>query len=401
MVEKKKNLNVTGLEDKFTLLFYSHEYEILELAGILSGLLVIFITNKFFVTSSIYYILLILGVFVCALGFILEYTIKYTKKKAIESEFGYFLQDLSREYKNTKNIALAINNVSANNTYGSIDTEIKRIAVRISWGDDFNNALVSINKEIKSSVINHTVVLLDAFKTSEIPLNRILLNISKDISIYQEETQRKKYFKNLYSLAIVFFVIFIFVLVYLDLLIGKNFLWYSNTELVTRIFLDNFLLYIALLLSFFTAFTMYAIKGGKNTKLLKYIGLFFIIVVILFQVFIPKPVAEDVLIETINHMDKVNLDISKLDKIIALESISSKYISDNTNGSIVYFINENNRDKAEGVINEYTIIVDDAEFYNFSVERVNNEYLIYYTMVNEAEDHGITGNGPQDADDIK
>jgi len=384
MVDKIKTPNVTGMEDKFTLFFYSHEYEILEIAGILSGLLVIFITNKFFVTSSIYYILLILGVFVCSLGFILEYTIKYTKKKSIEAEFGYFLLDLSREYKNTKNISLALNNVSINNTYGSIDTEIKRLAVRMSWGDDLNNALLSINKEINSSVISHTIILLDAFKGSEIPINRILVNISKDISIYKEENQRKKYFKNLYSLAIVFFIIFVFVLVYLDLLIGKNFLWYSNTGMVTRIFLDNFLLYIALLLSFFTAFTLYSIKGGKNTRLLKYIGIFFIVVVILFQVFIPKPVAQDVLIETINYMEVQKIDTYELDNIIALESISSKYISDNTTHEEIYFINEKNRTQDNSF--EYTIIVDDATFYSFIIEKIDEKYVVYYYLVTGAED---------------
>jgi len=374
-----KNQNINKFEDKFTIFFYSHEYEILEIAGILSGLLVIFITNKFFVTSSIYYILLILGVFVCSLGFILGYIIKYSKKKSIESEFGYFLQDLSREYKNTKNISLAINNVSLNNTYGSIDSEIKRIAVRLSWGDDLSNALLTINKEIKSSIIDHTVVLLDAFKSSEMPINRILLNISKDISIYKEEHQRKKYFKNLYSLAIVFFIIFVFVLVYLDLLIGKNFLWYSNTQLVTRIFLDNFLLYIALLLSFFTSFTLYSIKGGKNTTLLKYIGVFFIAVVILFQVFIPKPVAEDVLIETINYMKLKNINEYELDNIIALQSISSKYLSDNTTGDNIYFINiDDSENTSES--KEYTIIVDDATFYNFRITHLGNEYIIYYSL---------------------
>ncbi|GEM_PF-1057057 len=383
MVDTKKNLNVTGMEDKFTLFFYSHEYEILEIAGILSGLLVIFITNKFFVTSSIYYVLLILGVFVCSLGFILEYIIKYTKKKSIEAEFGYFLLDLSREYKNTKNISLALNNVSINNTYGSIDTEIKRLAVRMSWGDDFNNALLSINKEINSSVISHAIILLDAFKGSEIPINRILVNISKDISIYKEESQRKKYFKNLYSLAIVFFIIFVFVLLYLDLLIGKNFLWYSNTGMVTRIFLDNFLLYISLLLSFFTAFTLYSIKGGKNTRLLKYIGIFFIVVVILFQVFIPKPVAQDVLIETINYMEVQKIEVYELDNIIALESISSKYISDNTTNEEIYFINEKNRNLDNS--SEYTIIVDDATFYSFIIEKIDEKYIVYYYLVTDAK----------------
>jgi len=371
------------LEDQFTLFFYSHEYDILEIAGILSGLLIIFVTNRFFFLSSIYYLLLIFGMVVCSLGFLLEYVIKFAKKKAIELEFGYFLQDLSREYKNTKNLSIAITNISNNNTYGSVDSEIRRIATRLSWGDDFYNALLSVNKEIRSPIIHHTLVLLDTFKTSEVPLNRVLLNISKDISIYREENLKKKYFKNLYYLAVVFFSIFLFVLVYFDLLIGRNFLWYSNTDLVTRIFIDNFLLYIGLLLSFFTAFVMHSIKGGKSIDFLKYIGVFFVIVIVLFQVFIPKPTADDVLIESINHMKEIGETNITLDRIISLESISSKYISENVGTDQIYFVNGKTRETCNLKCIEYTILVDDATFYNFNIIKNGDEFIIYYYVVIE------------------
>ncbi len=380
MVENK--LKANKLEDKFMLFFYSHEYDILEIAGILSGLLIIFITNRFFFLSSIYYLLLIFGVVVCSLGFLLEYVIKYTKRKSIEAEFGYFLQDLSREQKATKNLAIALTNLSNNNIYGSIDSEVRRMATRLSWGDDLYNALLSINQEIKSPIINHTLVLLDTFKTSDVPLNRVLLNISKDISIYKEENLKKKYFKNLYYLAIVFFIIFLFVLVYFDVLIGRNFLWYSNTDLVTRLFIDNFLLYIGLLLSFFTAFVMHSIKGGKSIEFLKYIGIFFIIVIILFQVFIPKPTAADVLVESINHMELTGAENITLDRIISLESISSKYISDGVGIEEVYFIAGDDRECKLNCA-KYTILVNDATFYNFNIVKDGARYIIYYYVVVE------------------
>jgi len=377
-----KKVNTPKLVDNFSMLFYKHEYEILEIAGILSGLLIIFVTNKFFFLSSIYYLLVIFGVVVCSLGFLLEYVIKYTKRKSIELEFGYFLQDLARELKATKNIAIALTNLSNNNTYGTIDSEIRRLATRSSWGDDFYDALLSINQEIKSPIIYHTLVLLDTFKTSDVPLNRVLLNISKDISIYKEENLKKKYFKNLYYLAIVFFIIFLFVLVYFDVLIGRNFLWYSNTDLVTRLFIDNFLLYIGLLLSFFTAFVMHSIKGGKSINFLKYIGVFFIVVIILFQVFIPKPTAADVLVETINHMETNGVNNTTIERVISLESISSKYISDEVGIGDIYFIAGDDRD-CKFDCAKYTIIVNDATFYNFNIIKEGDSYIIYYYMVIE------------------
>ena len=81
------------LEDEFTLFFYSHEYDILEIAGILSGLLIIFITNRFFFLSSIYYLLLIFGIVVCSLGFLLEYVIKFAKKKILNLNLDTFFKN--------------------------------------------------------------------------------------------------------------------------------------------------------------------------------------------------------------------------------------------------------------------------------------------------------------------
>jgi len=374
-----KKINIDEVSKKCTLFFYKFEYQILVLSGILCGLLIIYITNTHFVNSKIYYLLFIFGLVVSSLGFLLEYVIKSFKKKAIEGEFSYFLSDLSREYKLAKNMSIALANTTMNNTYGSIDVDIKRIANRVSWGDSFENALKNINANINSPIIKHSLLLLRTLKNSSVPLDKVLNNIAKDINVYKQETQKTKYFNNLYYLSIIFFMIFLFVLVYLNLLIGNKFLWYSSTEIMTRIFFDNFLLYIALLLSFFTAFVMYSIKGVKSTSFIKYVLVFFIIIVVLFQVFIPKPEAEGVLIETIDNLYDTNLSNATLNKIISLKSLSSKAIVDDSKAEMVYFIPLDQQNCGIDCA-KYTILVADAVFFNFEINQLENEIFIYYEI---------------------
>ena len=371
---------VSKLNIKLQLFLYSYEYQILILASIFSGLLIVYIANKYFIYTSYYYYLLIFGIIVSGLGFVLENIIKHFKKKAIETSFNYFLQDLSREYKVTNNISLALININKANAYGSIDSEIKRIANRVSWGDDFENALLSVNETIKSPIIDHTLVLLHTFKDSSIPLDKVIFNISKDLTVFKEETQKKKYFLNLYYLSIVLFFVFLFVILFVNILLGTNFLWYGNEELVTRIFFDNFLLYISILLGMFTAFIMYSIKEENNFNFIKYVFIFFIITLLLFQVVVPKPDAENVLIDTLTYMNANNLNDISIDSIIALKSISSKYILDKTYSDTLYFVPMDEKDCGL-VCAEYVIFIPDAVFLNFEIMKNETNFVIAYKFI--------------------
>ncbi len=376
MVLNNKNL-FEKFNIKFKMFIYNYEYQILILASILSGLLIVYIANKYIIHTKLYYFLFFFGVLVSFVGFFLEFIIKYFKKKAIETSFNYFLQDLSREYKITKNISLSLTNITKSNTYGSIDTEIKRIANRVSWGDDFENALLNVNETIKSPIINHTLILLKTFKDSSVPLDRVLFNISKDLTVFKEESQKKKYFLNLYYLSIVLFFIFLIVILFVNIIFGYNFLWYGDGELITRIFFDNFLLYTAILLSIFTSFIMFSIKEESSFNFIKYILVFFVIIVLIFQITVPKPDAEKVLIDTITYMNANNLNTIKISNIIALKSISSRYILDKTYSDTLYFLSFENKECGFSCA-EYAIFVSDAIFLDFEISKNGIDFIIFY-----------------------
>lgn len=358
---------------KISLFFYNNEYYLLEFAGVFCGLLIILLSNRYFVDTRIYYIIFFSGTVVGSLGFLIEYYMKIEKRKAIETEFNYFLYDLSKEYRKTKNLSLALSNLTEHNFYGSINPEIKRLSNRVSWGESFEDSLVSINKNINSQVIDHTLTIMDVLKKSAIDFDKILENLSKDIQIFKNESRNKKYFSNLFCLSILFYFIFIFVLLYIDHIIGSNFLWYSIEPVITRIFFDNFILYVALLLGGFTAYVMYTIKKKKAINLIKYIAILFIITIVLFQTFIPKPDAEEVIIDTIEYMLKNNKTSVEIEHIISLKTISSKYIYENTNSEVSFQKFNCNSD-----CTEYTILVSEPAFYDFKIEKINDGFVVGY-----------------------
>lgn len=372
------NVNNKELNKKMDLFFYNNEYSILNIAGIICGLIILGVANNFFVDSKMYYLIFIFGLMVGSFGFVLEYYIKSEKRKALELEFGFFLYDLSKEYKKTNNLAQSLSNLSEYNFYGDINRDIKRLANRVSWGDSFDNALESINKNIESPVISHTLVLLNILNKSNLSYDVILKNISNDIKIFKSEDRNKKYFSNLFYLSLVFYMVFIFVLLYINYIIGSNFLWDSSNEIITRIFFDNFMLYIALLLGVFTAYVMYSIKRDKGINFIKYVLLMFVITVILFQIFAPKPDAERVLIDTIEYMEKNSLSEIELTHIIALKTISSRFVSESTDVDHIYFYSFEEECNTEEC-KEYTIFVNEPAFFDFKIEMKDSEnYYIYY-----------------------
>ena len=259
---------------------------------------------------------------------------------------------------------MALSNLSEFNFYGNINPEIKRLSTRVSWGESFEEALSAINNNINSPVIGHTLALMDVLKRSTIDFDKILENLSKDIQLFKSESRNKIYFSNLFYLSVLFYFIFIFVLLYIDHIIGSNFLWYSTEEVITRTFFDNFVLYVALLLGGFTAYVMYIIKKDRGLNFIKYVFILFIITIVLFQTFIPKPDAEEVIIDTMEYMIKNNKAEVEMSHIIALKTISSKYILESKKIN-VSFINSNCFQSCK----EYTILVSEPAFYDFKIEK--------------------------------
>ncbi len=360
---------------KINLFIYNNEYSLLELAGLFCGFLIIFIANRFFVTSNIYFVVFFSGVAVCSFGFLIEYYIKLEKRKAVDTEFNYFLYDLSKEYKKSRNLSLALSNISEYNFYGSINSEIKRLSNRVSWGESFEEALFSINYNINSPLITHTLSLLEVLKKSTIDYEKILENISKDIQLFKSESRNRLYFANLFNLSIFFYFLFIFVLLYIDYVIGSNFLWYSTDTIITRVFFDNFVLYIAILLGAFTAYVMYIIKKDRGINLVKYMAILLVITLVLFQTFIPKPDAEEVIVDTIEYMLKNNTENVELKHIITLKAISSTYISENTTTN-THFLEKNCVSDCE----KYTILVSEPTFYDFVIQKKNEGFEITYNI---------------------
>jgi hypothetical protein len=374
---KKINKEIVKKIDVF---IYKNEYQLLELAGVLSGLLIIGIANRMFINNPIYYFLFFFGLGVGALGFVVEYLIKSDKRKTLEREFNYFLADLGREYKKTKSIGAALTNLSESNFYGSINRDIKKLANRVSWGQDFEDALEAMNENIQSKIIEHTLSLLEVLKDTTISYDKILLNLSKDSTIFKSEKITEKYFGNLFLLSIVIYFVFVIMLLYIDLVIGYKFLWFTTPNTITRLFLNNLLLYLALCMSLFTSFVMCVIKQKKPMFFFKYVAVFFLITIVLFQTFIPRPDAQDILIDGINYLSEINEQSLEINRTIGIKSISAGEIIEKTKAEMIHFVKKEEIDCGLDCA-KYTIILEEIVFLDFEIIKNGIEYIIYYEIV--------------------
>ncbi|MDD4049894.1 MAG: hypothetical protein PHX47_02685, partial [Candidatus ainarchaeum sp.] len=109
----------------------------------------------------------------------------------------------------------------------------------------------------------------------------------------------------------------------------------------------------------------------------KYIFVFFILTILIFQIAVPKPDAESVLIDTITYMNRNQLDLVNISDVIALKSISSKYILDKTYSNNLYFLPF---DKSDCGIScaEYAVFVPDAVFFDFEIRKSDIDFVVLY-----------------------
>jgi competence protein ComGC len=120
---------------------------------------------------------------------------------------------------------------------------------------------------------------------------------------------------------------------------------------------------------------MYIIKKDRGINLVKYMAILLIITIILFQVFIPKPDAEEVIINTIDYMLKNIIDTVELNRIITLKTISSTYISEKTKTHTNFIEKECVSD-----CKIYTVLVSKPAFYDFIIHKNKDGFKITYSL---------------------
>jgi flagellar protein FlaJ len=121
--------------------------------GIISGIGPLSLSKENSMDFAIYSILSAIGPF----GFY-EYA-RLRKMSLMEERFPEFLRDLSESRKAGMTMARAVE-MSAKGDYGYLTPEIRRMAIQISWGVSFTDALRRFGDRIKTPLVQRTTSLV-------------------------------------------------------------------------------------------------------------------------------------------------------------------------------------------------------------------------------------------------
>ena len=120
---------------------------------VISGIGPLSLSKKNSMDFAIYAILSAIGPF----GFY-EYA-RFRKMSLMEERFPEFLRDLSESRKAGMTMARAVE-MSAKGDYGYLTPEIRRMAIQISWGVSFTDALRRFGDRIKTPLVQRTTSLV-------------------------------------------------------------------------------------------------------------------------------------------------------------------------------------------------------------------------------------------------
>ncbi|MDD3492642.1 MAG: type II secretion system F family protein [Candidatus Thermoplasmatota archaeon] len=121
--------------------------------GVLTGIGPLKLTSKNSLDFAVFAILSAIGPF----GFY-EYS-RFRKMNLMEERFPEFLRDLSESRKAGMTMARAVE-TSAKGDYGLLTPEIKKMAVQISWGTSFTEALSRFGDRIQTPLVWRTTSLV-------------------------------------------------------------------------------------------------------------------------------------------------------------------------------------------------------------------------------------------------
>ncbi len=121
--------------------------------GVITSLGPISLIKKNAIDFTVFAILSAIGPF----GFY-EYA-RFRRMNLMEERFPEFLRDLSESRKAGMTMARAVE-TSARGDYGLLSTEIKKMAVQISWGTSFTDAFWRFGERIKTPLVRRTTSLV-------------------------------------------------------------------------------------------------------------------------------------------------------------------------------------------------------------------------------------------------
>ncbi len=206
-VKQKKEENKDFIEQIKRLPVYWRNIIIISLVGVLVGLVGIWISGYYMGLTIMFFAVSVPVAF---------YTYKERKRiDDIETHLPDFLRDLAEYNASGVPLSRAILE-SSKSDYGALTPEIKKIAVEISWGVPFEDALDRFQKRVNSAFVKKAITIMTSAEAQGGEINAILMTLAEDLRRLKSMEEEKKSKLSTYTATI--YVIYLLLLMVMVLL---------------------------------------------------------------------------------------------------------------------------------------------------------------------------------------
>ena len=139
--------------------------------------------------------------FVMSVPFAFYIYSEHGRLASIEEHFPDFLRDIAEFKRSGVTLSKAIQN-AAFNDYGSLSPEVKKIALELSWGVSFEDAMQRLAERVESPMIDRAISIITAAQSAGGEVTIILETVSSDLRKLKELEAERKSKLSVYTMTI-------------------------------------------------------------------------------------------------------------------------------------------------------------------------------------------------------
>jgi len=141
--------------------------------------------------------------------------LEHARIASIEEHFPDFLRDIAEFKRAGVTLSRAIQNAS-HNDYGMLSPEVKKIALELSWGVSFEDAMQRLVGRIESPMLERSISIITAAQAAGGEVTTILETVSSDLRKLKELEAERKSKLSVYTMTIyAIYLLLLFIIIVL------------------------------------------------------------------------------------------------------------------------------------------------------------------------------------------
>ncbi len=240
--------------------------------------------------------------FTISIPFAFYIYLEHARIASIEEHFPDFLRDIAEFKRAGVTLSRAIQNASYND-YGMLSPEVKKIALELSWGVSFEDAMQRLADRIDSPMLGRSISIIAAAQAAGGEVTTILETVSSDLRKLKELEAERKSKLSVYTMTIyaIYLLLLFIIIVLTESLVpaipkmqaAGEFLG-GTMGSISEFEFRHLLFQVTLLEAFFAGIISGEMGEGKVTAGIKHAVILVLISLLAFQLVPPASITQKV-----------------------------------------------------------------------------------------------------------